>query len=99
MEVLDASEEVLALKTQGNDAYRAGDYEKALQLFSEALNIDPNNDVVLCNRSMAYGALKDWGRSAADAQKAVSITKNYEKAYFRLVKAHVLQYLTTRHHF
>lgn len=94
MEATNISEEVLALKVQGNDAYREGDYERAISKFSEALSLDPNSDAVLCNRSMAYGALKDWERSAADAQKAVTITKNYEKAYFRLVKAHVWREVT-----
>ena len=37
---LKENEESLALKGQGNEAYRAGDFRKALELFSAAIAID-----------------------------------------------------------
>ena len=75
------------LKEEGNDAYRCGKYQEALDLFSSAIQLDPENENLFCNRSMCFAALHDWISSASDAKKSVSLSQKYVKAHFRLVKA------------
>lgn len=45
------------LHREGNAAYKAGDYAKAVEAYSAAAELDPQNHVYLSNRSMAYFAM------------------------------------------
>ncbi|RPD74540.1 hypothetical protein L226DRAFT_77168 [Lentinus tigrinus ALCF2SS1-7] len=49
-----------ALKDQGNKAFQAKDYDKAIELFSQALELDPNNFVLWSNRSAAKAGKRQW---------------------------------------
>ena len=58
-----------ALKDQGNKAFQAKDYDKAIELFSQALEIDPNNHVLWSNRSAAKAGKRQWGAALEDAEQ------------------------------
>ena len=79
---LKENEESLALKGQGNEAYRAGDFRKALELFSAAIAIDKANAILFTNRAMCHGALKDWARCLCDAKQALQLSPKHAKAHF-----------------
>ncbi len=74
-------------KELGNEYFRNGDFEKAAEFFTKAIEIDNKNFKYLTNRSLCFASLNQWGKSCHDAKTAVSISPNYEKAHFRLVKA------------
>ena len=61
-----------ALKDQGNKAFQAKDYDTAITLFSQAIELDPNNHVLYSNRSAAYAGKKDWSQALVDAEKVRS---------------------------
>ena len=75
------------LKERGNEAYRSGDYQAALCLFTSAIELDSKNETLYCNRSMCYAAQLDWTSSAADAKASIALSEKYVKAHFRLVKS------------
>jgi serine/threonine protein kinase len=54
-----------------------------------AIELDPSNAPLYCNRSMCRGALGDWAGSAQDAMAAVKLEPAYLKAHYRLVKAKI----------
>lgn len=58
-----------ALKDQGNKAFQAKDYDKAIDLFTEALKLDPQNFVLYSNRSAAKAGKRDWTAALADAEE------------------------------
>ena len=62
-----------ALKDQGNKAFQARDYDKAIDLFTEALKLDPQNFVLYSNRSAAKAGKRDWTAALADAEEVNSI--------------------------
>ncbi|KAF8450887.1 activator of Hsp70 and Hsp90 chaperone [Boletus edulis BED1] len=72
-----------ALKDQGNKAFVAKDYDKAIELFTAAIAIDPNNHVLYSNRSAANAGKRLWSAALEDAEKCVSISPSWGKGYAR----------------
>jgi tetratricopeptide (TPR) repeat protein len=58
-----------ALKAEGNKAFAAKDYERAIDLFSKALDLDKSNFVIWSNRSAAKAGKRDWDGALADADQ------------------------------
>lgn len=46
-----------AKKNEGTEAFRSGNHARAIQLYTEALNIQPSEQI-LSNRAATYLALK-----------------------------------------
>ena len=57
------------LKAQGNKAFAAKDYDKAIGLFSQALDQDANNFVLWSNRSAAKAGKRNWQGALEDAEQ------------------------------
>lgn len=72
------------LKSRGNAAMAAKDYAKAIDLYTQALDLHPRNAVFLSNRAAAHSAAKDHASARADAEAAVAIDPTYTKAWSRL---------------
>ena len=58
-----------ALKSEGNKAFQAKDYDTAIDLFSRALELDPSNHVLYSNRSAANAGKKKWSAALEDAEQ------------------------------
>jgi stress-induced-phosphoprotein 1 len=58
-----------ALKAEGNKAFAAKDYDRAIDLFTKALDLDQSNFVVWSNRSAAKAGKRDWDGALADADQ------------------------------
>jgi len=58
-----------ALKAEGNKAFAAKDYDRAIDLFSKALDLDQTNFVLWSNRSAAKAGKRDWDGAFADAEQ------------------------------
>jgi tetratricopeptide (TPR) repeat protein len=58
-----------ALKAEGNKAFAAKEYDRAIDLFSQALDLDQNNFVLWSNRSAANAEKRDWDGALADAEQ------------------------------
>mmetsp|Transcript_53375 Transcript_53375/g.155570 ORF Transcript_53375/g.155570 Transcript_53375/m.155570 type:complete len:441 (-) Transcript_53375:36-1358(-) len=98
-----ATEEALALKEKGNAAFKASDYDEAIDAYSKALELDQTQHLCFSNRSAAYLKLgcksgtaeaskADFLEKAlADADKCVEINPAWAKGYSR--QAAVLQEL------
>lgn len=57
------------LKTQGNKAFQAKQYDAAIDLFSQAIKLDPTNHVLWSNRSAARAGKREWDGALADAEE------------------------------
>jgi len=71
------------LKAQGNKAFSSGNYEDAIKLFSQAIELDPTNHVLYSNRSAAYASLKDFDSALQDAEKTIECKSDWPKGYSR----------------
>ncbi|KAJ3743462.1 activator of Hsp70 and Hsp90 chaperone [Lentinula detonsa] len=72
-----------ALKDQGNKAFAAKDWDKAIDLFSQAIAIDGSNHVLYSNRSAAYSGKKEWAAALKDAEKCIELNSTWSKGYAR----------------
>ena len=66
---------------RGNDYEFAGEFNKAMDNYAQALKINPNIAGVYCNRGFAYANNGDLTRAIADYNKAIEINPNDEDAY------------------
>jgi len=70
-------------KKQGNTAFTNKEYEKAIEFFSKAIELDPSNHVLYSNRSASYASLKQYDDALKDADKTIELKKDWPKGYSR----------------
>lgn len=70
--VADKITQANELKDQGNKAFQAKDYDTAIDLFTKAIELDPQNHVLFSNRSAAKAGKKQWAAALEDAEAVCS---------------------------
>ncbi|OQN98856.1 hypothetical protein B0A48_15202 [Cryoendolithus antarcticus] len=78
------TEESEKLKGQGNAAMQKKDYNRAIDFYTQALDISPLNTIYLSNRAAAYSASNQHEAAMHDAELAVTADPKYTKAWSRL---------------
>lgn len=80
-------------KEDGNAAFKKGKLQEALQLYTEALEIDPNNSStnskLYFNRATVHARLNNTQEAVADCTKAIELDSGYIKAYLRRAKCYM----------
>lgn len=76
-----------AIKAKGNECFKAKDYPKAIEFYTQAIELDPTNHSYYSNRSASYAGLLDWEKAAEDGAACVRVNKQFIKGYFRLATA------------
>lgn len=77
------------LKEEANLCFKNQDYNKAIDIYTKAIQANPNVAVYYANRSFAYLKTECFGYALTDASKAISIDKGYIKGYYRRAAAHM----------
>jgi len=72
-----------ALKTKGNDFFKAGDYNNAIKSYSEALELF-SNPIYFCNRGISYTKLSRNTEALEDFESCLELDPTYVKAYDKL---------------
>ncbi|EAU92341.2 hypothetical protein CC1G_00560 [Coprinopsis cinerea okayama7 len=86
----DLAQVVEKLKAQGNEHYKNGKHDEAIDYYTEAIEKQPNA-ILYANRAAAYLGLKRYTDAASDCEKAVKLDPTYAKAWGRLgTAAHAL---------
>jgi len=70
-------------KTEANAKFGAGHFLESLDLYTKAIECDPNNAVYYSNRAFAHFKLENFGSCLQDANKAIELNPKYTKAYYR----------------
>ncbi|MCJ1369373.1 hypothetical protein MMC20_000584 [Loxospora ochrophaea] len=72
------------MKEEGNAAFKAGRYQQAVDVYGQALEVDPfnkgTNSKLLQNRAMASIKLKDYKSAISDSTRALQLDPTYLKA-------------------
>lgn len=79
------------MKEEGNAHFKAGRYQQAVDVYSQALEVDPGNKMtnskILHNRALSEIHLKKYNEAVADAEKALELDPSYTKARKTKAKA------------
>lgn len=65
------------------------DNDKAIQLYTGAIELDGSNAILYANRSFAYLRQEAFGYALNDAVQAIKCNPNYLKGYYRRAGAHM----------
>lgn len=84
----EEKEKATALKNEGNKAFAAHDWPKAAELYTKAIEINPNEPTYYSNRAQAYLKSEAYGYAIADATKAIELNPAFVKAYYRRAVAY-----------
>ncbi|KAL3140515.1 hypothetical protein ABBQ32_005097 [Trebouxia sp. C0010 RCD-2024] len=77
------------LKVKANAAYAEHKYADAVQLYSQALSLDPKNHVLLSNRSAAFAGLDQYKKALDDANACIQNNPEFVKGYSRQAYAYL----------
>jgi len=71
------------LKALGNKAIAEKNFDEAIQHFTEAIKIQPENHILYSNRSAAFASKKDYESALKDAEKTTEIKPDWAKGWGR----------------
>lgn len=66
---------------RGDRYYEERQYEKAVDSYSKAIQLQANIAQFYCDRGCAYDSLGDYDRALSDFEKAMELDPDYEAAY------------------
>ncbi|KAK7598121.1 hypothetical protein V9T40_006356 [Parthenolecanium corni] len=84
-----AVEDAEKMKETANEYFKKMMYDDAINLYSKAIELNPNVAVYYGNRSLAYLKTECFGYALNDATKAIDLDKNYIKGYYRRAAAYM----------
>lgn len=90
---LSPFEKAVKYKESGNDSFKNGKYDTAIELYEKAIEVCPaTNKIDLSqfyqNRAAAYEQLKKWTNVADDCTQALELNSKYTKALHRRARAY-----------
>ncbi|XP_052735141.1 serine/threonine-protein phosphatase 5 isoform X2 [Vigna angularis] len=77
------------LKTLANEAFNARKYSQAIDLYTQAIELNGGNAVYYSNRAFAHLRLEEYGSAIQDASKAIEVDPKYSKGYYRRGAAYI----------
>lgn len=83
----DAEGRATAFKDRGNEELAKGHYLQAIALYSEGLEYQPTNAILLSNRALAFIKVENYGLALQDADRAIESNPSYVKGYYRRASA------------
>ncbi|RYY89030.1 hypothetical protein EON63_01465, partial [archaeon] len=73
----------------GNASFKSQNYVQAIDYYTTALTMAPDNFKVCCNRAAAYAAMGWYTASARDADIATQLKPDWSKPYYRAAVAYL----------
>ncbi|GFT86582.1 RNA polymerase II-associated protein 3, partial [Trichonephila clavipes] len=73
----------LVKKDKGNDFFKNGDYDSAINSYTVGMELDPENALLSANRAMAFLKKEQFQAAENDCNLCLSLDPTYVKAYLR----------------
>ncbi|KAM8714338.1 hypothetical protein ACLKA7_014465 [Drosophila subpalustris] len=75
------------IKDRGNNYAKQADYERAIEAYTEAVEIYPYDPIYFTNRALCHIKLERYVNCIDDCEAAISLDKLCVKAYYRRMQA------------
>ncbi|KAK8166377.1 hypothetical protein IWX90DRAFT_502883 [Phyllosticta citrichinensis] len=72
-----------ALKAEGNKLFAEKKFPEAIDKFTQAIQLDPQNHVLYSNRSGCFASMKDFEHAYQDAEKTTELKPDWAKGWSR----------------
>ncbi|XP_037092183.1 uncharacterized protein LOC119112202 [Pollicipes pollicipes] len=79
------------LGASGTELAKRGQYPQAVQAFTQAVRLDPDDHRFFGNRSFCLERLQQYDKALKDAEQAIQIDPSWPKGYFRKGRAYLGQ--------
>ncbi|KAF5285595.1 hypothetical protein FQA39_LY16564 [Lamprigera yunnana] len=76
-------------KTEANEYFKHQDFNTAIDLYTKAIDYNPNIAIYYGNRSIAYLKSEFFGYALTDASKAIELDRTYLKGFYRRAAAYM----------
>lgn len=70
-------------KKEGNTAFTAKNYEKAITAYTKAIKLNPKDHSYYSNRATAYSNIGEHLKCISDCESSIAIKPNFTKAWRR----------------
>ena len=78
------------LKEKGNRAYQKKHYDEALEYYSKAISVNPQEPTYYTNRALVYMVKDDYTLALNDCNNALKIDESHLRALMRGAKCHTI---------
>ncbi|KAJ3490364.1 hypothetical protein NLI96_g1484 [Meripilus lineatus] len=78
-----AKQEAAKVKAEANKAFIGHHFNDAVDLYSKAIDLNPKDATLWCNRAYTRIKLEEHGYALLDAATAIQLDPKYSKAYYR----------------
>ncbi|CAD8210903.1 unnamed protein product [Paramecium pentaurelia] len=78
----DNKQQSLEEKIKGNNFFSQKNYQKAIECYTQAINLYGTDSIYYSNRAVAYRLLNRYQEAKQDAEQAIKIDQTNARAYF-----------------
>uniref|UniRef100_M1BGJ0 Serine/threonine-protein phosphatase 5 n=2 Tax=Solanum tuberosum TaxID=4113 RepID=M1BGJ0_SOLTU len=71
------------LKQLANEVFKGHKYSQAIDLYTQAIELNGESAVYYANRAFAHTKLEEYGSAIQDGTRAIEIDPRYSKGYYR----------------
>ncbi|GAB1320770.1 hypothetical protein MFIFM68171_10980 [Madurella fahalii] len=82
------AEKAESFKNEGNKFFKAGDYNRALEFYTKAVNLQPNSATYLGNRAAAFMSAGRYSEALEDCKRSSDLDPHNSKILLRLARIH-----------
>lgn len=83
----EQKEEAEQFKLKGNECFKRKVYEKAIEWYSKAIQLDGTQYIYWSNRSASYIGIKEYHKALEDAERCIQLNPTWPKSFYRAAVA------------
>ncbi|XP_078416432.1 E3 ubiquitin-protein ligase TTC3 [Cetorhinus maximus] len=76
-----------AYRKRGNEEFKNENYEAAVNWYSKAIDLRPDNQILYGNRALCFSRIENYTKALGDGKRAIVLKPNWPKGHYRLCDA------------
>ncbi|XP_067897297.1 E3 ubiquitin-protein ligase TTC3 isoform X2 [Heterodontus francisci] len=74
-------------RKRGNEEFKNENYEAAVNWYSKAIDLSPDNQILYGNRALCFSRIENYTKALGDGKRAIVLKHNWPKGHYRLCDA------------